>query len=130
MEALALHATTVVTEHPDATCHFVGFADDPESPSCYLLLQRDLETTQGSEPPDEPHLEWCDQHASGYGLIDRADLGPRKLDVTLNVKGAAALGGVTLLRISFDLGSETYNQLHSALDAIFRGTGALHVAAA
>lgn len=125
MSMLALQASIVVTEHPEKICHFVGFANGPEASENYLLLQRDFESID--DGTDTPHLEWCGQRWSGYGLIESAVLGAEHLEVMLSVEGMDLLGGVTHVRVSFSIPQEGFLQLKESLTHIFRGTGDLHL---
>jgi hypothetical protein len=128
MGVLALYAATVTTEHPEGTCHLVGFADDPVAPAKYLLLQRDLEGIGHST--ETPHLEWCDQSMSGYGLVERVALGAKHLEVVLSHAGVELLGGATHISVTFSVPAEAHARLQQSLSKICRGTGSLHVDAA
>ena len=125
MSILAFQATTVITEHPEGICHFVGFADDPESPETYLFLQRDF-----GDNTNSPHLEWCDQSTSGYGLVESATLNTDYLAIVLTSKGRDLLGGATQIDIAFSISIQTFQQLQQSLAQVFHGSGGFHAPAA
>ena len=131
MSLVRFDASNVITEHPEGTCHFVGFTDGSDAPVKYLLLQRDLADTVGpSNYMDVPHFEWCDQISSGYGLIEEAKLSADALDLALSTKGQDVLRGVTQLRILFNIPAQAHERLQESLTHIFRNTSRLQIAAA
>lgn len=117
-------------EHPDGECHLVGFADHAFDATTYLLLQRALAFDEQDVAlgMDTYHVEWCGQETSGYGGISQFMLQSGHAQVAFAPNSAAALAGMELLTISFQLTPSEHLALRDVLGHIFEGSGCLVVA--
>ena len=127
MNRFAFHANCVATSHPEGFCHLVGFADEKYETQTYFMLQRDFESDEQDVElgMDTYHVEWCGQGQSGYGGIQSLSLGRTSATVVFDAQGAADLGGLEELAISFDLSAQEHAELQQALAEIFLGTDCL-----
>ncbi len=131
---IEFHAEAVAVVHPDNMCLLVGFADHQLDTQQYLMLQRAFEDDVDEQDVELGHdtyyLEWRDQSCSLYGGIERCVLHRDRFACTLSPEGVAAFDGATSAHISFDLDEPEFRLFRQRLKDIFRGTGALHIAAA
>jgi hypothetical protein len=130
MAAFAFQASCVVSRHPDAVCHLVGFADQEHDAKLYLMLQRSFEDDEQDVNLgiNTYHVEWCDQEHSGYGGIARFTLKPNLAEIAFQPEMATVLGGIKHLSIAFQLPAGERAALREALTHIFSGGSCLDLA--
>ena len=88
MTVFSFHANSVVSEHPEGECHFVGFADETWDTEIYLMLGRLFEDEEQDIQIglNTFHMEWCTQSNSGYGGITQLVLKPSSANVHFDTK--------------------------------------------
>ena len=118
------HANSVVTEHPDSECFFVGFADDPVETNNYLLLQRafDDEVQDIALGHDTYHVELSDQSHSGYGGLSTFLLQRHQLELSFASDILDQLDGIVGAQITFQLSDQQFELLHEQLKLVFTGS--------
>ena len=130
MSVFSFRAESVVSEHPDEVCHFVGFADKKYETEIYLMLQRSYEEEEQDIQlgMNTYHIEWCDQKKSGYGGITQFVLASTSAEVYFEPKIAKVLGGMEHISISFRLQASEHQALKEALQRIFKESSCLRFA--
>jgi len=69
----------------------------------------------------EVYVERDDQRWSGYGGMERCELLADRIRLTLDDRGAAAMEGIRLMEVSFDLTSHQLDVLRDGLRQCFSG---------
>src|SRR6266849_9598422 len=83
----------------------IGFADDLNQPSEYLLLQRSFMPSDQDKRlgHDRVHIELNDQYYSTYGGVKRVRLAGGQLFLSLDEKTAKALNSEAELEVALKL---------------------------
>jgi Immunity protein 10 len=124
--SLVFHATCVAVEDMDD--HWlVGFADDKFNTRDYLTLQRAYEDDAQVVRlgMNTYHVERNDQAWSSYGGIKAFELQRERVKISFTKEGAAQMGNVTEMEITFQIGPGEFSTLKDRLGKIFAGTGCL-----
>lgn len=121
-QTLTFHARSVVLDHPDGFCYLLGFADDPDNPERYLVLQRDFEDLEAVEEAPGYYLEWCDPEHGGWGGVDTVTQAADAVTLTFEAAVGEMLG-LRCLTITFDAGSVDDATLAARLERMFRDCG-------
>ena len=118
------HAKSVVSEHPESECFFVGFADEPVKTINYLLLQRAFEDEEQDIAlgHDTYHVELNDQANSGYGGLSTFLLHRNHLELSFASDILDQLDGIVGALITFELSDPQFEQLHEQLKLVFTGS--------
>jgi len=125
--ARAFHANCIAVEDMDELW-LVGFADDEVNTRDYLTLQRAFEDDEQDVAlgMNTYHVERNDQKWSGYGGIAAFELKRDRVKITFTKEGAAKMGNVTELEITFRVEGDKYLKLKDCLGKIFAGAGFGH----
>ena len=118
------HANSVVTEHPESECFFVGFADDPGETVNYLLLQRAFEDEEQDIAlgHNTYHVELSDQSHSSYGGLSKFLLHRNQLELSFASDRLNQLDGIVGAHITFQLSDQQFELLHERLKLVFTGS--------
>ena len=119
---ITFHARSVVLEHPSGASYLLGFADDPDSPRHYLMLQRDFEPLEAVEEAPGYYLEWCGPEQAGWGGVDTVTQAADRVTFTFEPAVGAMLG-FRCLTITFDAGGVDHATLAARLRRMFRDCG-------
>ena len=116
------HAAHVTVENMEDHI-LVGFADREFNTNCYLMFQRAYEFHEQDDHTGmaEVYVERDDQRWSGYGGMERCELLADRIRLTLDDRGAAAMEGIRLMEVSFDLTSHQLDVLRDGLRQCFSG---------
>jgi hypothetical protein len=117
-----LSATQVAcTEHDGALTVRLTGEEQAGGRAAYVLLSRTLRLSQQPVRPndDGPYLELCDRRWSVHGAIEDAYLTPGFLRLTLDARGAEALGAGQVC-VALPTGNDQ-RSLERALGKILRG---------
>lgn len=119
-----LAAKSIVLEDPEGQSHFLGLADDAETPAAYLILSRVREYDEQDHALGMAtyHIEFSGQGMSGYGGIREARLSKGRLDLQFDEKGMEFLGGLESLTVGFSEDQVTFKMLKKVLSDIFGGS--------
>ncbi|HEY1048785.1 MAG TPA: Imm10 family immunity protein [Prosthecobacter sp.] len=106
----------------------VWLADADPVECDYLALTRDLRPDEQSVrlSLDKVYLERNDQGFSGYGGIEQISLFRDHLHLCLDDKGTRFMGGLSVMKVSFELEASIFQQLREGLAACFDGFGCFH----
>lgn len=101
----------------------VWLADADPVESDYLALTRDLQPDEQSVrlSLDKVYLERNDQGFSGYGGIEQVSLHHNQLCLRLDDKGARFMGGLSFIKVIFDLDAHALHSLREGLAVCFHG---------
>src|SRR5262245_54478884 len=116
------HAAHVAVE--DTEDHvLVGFADREFNTTCYLTFQRAYRFDEQDHRTGmaEVYVERDDQRWSGYGGMERCELLPDGLRLTLDERGAAAMAGIRMMEVSFEITPHQMAVLRAGLRRCFAG---------
>lgn len=121
---ITFHARSVVTEHPDGTALLVGFSDEPEEITHYLLLQRAFEFTDEDVSWGENtyHVEVGGSGFSRYGGVSRIGLYRNHLELNFSPDAIDDLSGFTGVHVTFQIGDDDHFALRNKVSEIFQGT--------
>ncbi|MFO0968682.1 MAG: Imm10 family immunity protein [Gemmataceae bacterium] len=124
--AIVFHAHCVAIEDMD-DFWLVGFADDKFNTRDYLMLQRAFEHDEQdvSLGMNTYHVERNGQGWSGYGGIMAFELRRDRAKIVFTKEGAATMGNVTEMEITFRVDGDEYSKLKDRLGKIFAGAGCL-----
>lgn len=122
-QAMTFHARSVVLDHPDGLCYLIGFADDPDSPRVYLVLQRAFEAQEDPQEGLTYYLEWCAPERAGWGGVETVSQTPGGLALTFE-RAVAEVLGLHHLTITFDVGDVDAATLTARLRCMFRDSDA------
>jgi len=101
----------------------IGFTDNVDQPSQYLLLQRSLTPSDQDKRlgHDRVHIELTDQGYSAYGGIWRVRLASDRLSLFLDEKMAQTLNCEAELEVTLKLDAQEAADLRKHLSRIFAG---------
>jgi hypothetical protein len=124
--AVVFHANCVTIDDRE-DFWLVGFADDRFKTFDYLTLQRAFEDDEQdvSLGMNTYHVERNGQTWSGYGGIQAFELKRDRAKVTFTTDGAAKMGEVTEMEITFEIDDNEFSKLRDRLAKIFAGTHCL-----
>ena len=115
--AFEFEAAVVV---PDEASESLSFADHPENPQHYLVIQRSDESPDAVLPDMENvYVERDDQHFGGYGGIESVSLSNGRLTLRLTLRMAKRMGHHDALSVRFS--EDSVRQVDQLVTLIFRG---------
>lgn len=99
----------------------VGFVDDEQAPSKYLLLQRKLDPDERDRKlgHDRVHLEVDGESRSGYVDVERAILSQQGLSLRLSRETATKLGVDEVIEIGLPSNDEQPSGLEASCRKVF-----------
>jgi hypothetical protein len=115
--AFEFEAAVVV---PDPANESLSFADHPENPRHYLVIQRYDESPDAILPDMENvYIERDDQQFGGYGGIEAVSLATDRLSLRLTPRMSKRMGDHEALSVRF--GEDSFRQVDELVTLIFRG---------
>ena len=124
--AVVFHANCVAIDDME-DFWLVGFADDKFKARDYLMLQRRFEDDEQDVAlgMNTYHVERNGQEWSGYDGILAFELKRDRAKVTFTKDGAAKMGKVTEMEITFHVGDDEFSKLKDRVAKIFAGAKCL-----
>lgn len=106
-------------------------APSTEEDDLYLMLQhKDEYDEQDVEfGMDKPYIEYCGQGWSWYGHILSFTLRPNGINVLMDAEAADRMQSDGRIEVNFNLSSDQFQELRSALQRTFDGQAYFHVVA-
>ena len=119
MTLFEFHAEIIV---PQAEELSISFADRTEDQKHYLIIARDQESPDETQPDlKNIYIERDDQRWGGYGGIESVRLERDALTVRLSGRMATRIGLHDELRVTFGIDGSLFRDVKSILELIFRG---------
>ena len=122
MESLVIDGKHVIVQEDDAVLT-VAFADRPDQPTTYLLLQRLISPTEQDKRlgHDKVYIELNEQSHSAYGGIKQVQLRNNRLLLRLDDKTASLLDADQDLEVELRSDAKEVANLHAQLKRLFAG---------
>jgi hypothetical protein len=116
-------ANTVVVDSSIEGVTIVGFADERDGACANALQFRRSHTFDEQDVAlgmDSVYVERDDQRRGGYGGVERVELHPRHVRVTIGAKLAERIGDSDF-EVAFSLSPEDFARLREGLRKVFAG---------